>query len=131
MSKREEILQTSLRPSNLTDLKNIFNIETEDSFEIVRHVISNEKAYVLMNLLDEMIHAVIGEDEICFILQQLGYIDEFDVTSCEVTRKAYNWEKDDYETAYAPVEYFFNDLDSETVKEILFAYAENNLDCEC
>ena len=131
MSKREEILQTSLRPSNLTDLKNIFNIDPDDTFEVVRHVISNEKAYILMNLLDEMIHAVIGEDEICFILQQLGYIDEFDITSCEVMFKAYNREKDDYEMSYAPVEYFFNDLDSETVKEILFAYAENNLDCEC
>jgi len=127
MSKREQIMKTTLRALNLTDLKAILEIEPDQTFEVERFVFSGTKAYIQVNLLDRILRAEIPEDQLAFILHEIEMIDDYDITSFEVYFRDWNYTKEDYDLRWASLEGFFNALNTEIVQEILIAYAENNL----
>lgn len=127
MSKREQILKTALRALTLTDMKHILEIEPDQTLEVERFVFSGTKAYIQVNVLDEILRAEIPQDELAYILHEIEMIDDYDLTSFDVYFRDWNYTKEEYDLRWASLEDFFNALNTDIVKEILIAYCDNNI----
>lgn len=128
MSKREQILKTCIRKMHLTDFENIMDLNVDDTFEIERFVFSGKAAYIQVNLLDEILCAVIPEDELAYLLHSNEMIDDYDLSSFQVYFKEWDHTKELYTMNTASLEWYFNMLNTEIVKEILFDYADNYIE---
>ena len=124
MSKREEILRTSLRKLSFVDMNLLLEIPSEE-IEIVSHVFSGEKAYIGVEIYTGYIHAEIDRDDLCYMLYCNGLVTNYDLTSGDVEFMEYSENDTVCTLRTVPVEHFFNNMNNEDLKEILFNFCEN------